>query len=718
MPDFTQRSALDALFQPSSIAVVGASPRPGAALSALNNFTSLGFQGRVSAINPKYDNVAGIPCFPSLTALDHVPDAVLIAVGRDRVAEAVEQAAALGVRAGVIFATGFSEVGPEGQLRQERIVAAARTANMALLGPNCQGFIDFHTRTALYMDDVESYQPGQVALIAQSGSVSTALINNRRGVRWSRTVSTGNEAVVNSADLLEYFVEQDDVRVICAFLETVRDPDKFFAVCDRARELGKPILVAKSGRTEAARAAATAHSGTLAAPDRLVDAAFRRHGVIRAESLDELLNTAVAMQLRRRPKGGRMAAITASGGQIELVLDAATGLTLELPEFSEHARAELAQVLDPTLATTNPLDYWGTPNPEENLERIVRLVAQDDIDIVALMGDFTVGPTGLTDRAHDVLRIALKLAQESECVFAVVDLVAGTVIPSQVEEALQGEVLALSGLQQSLRALEHLVTFSTSPMRPAAATRQRLSQQELESAEAALGRSTTNVVSGSAAIGILRAIGLSTPGSALVTSSDEALTAAAILGYPLVAKIGDEDVAHKTERGGVLVGIRADSELKQAMEQLVKAGASKVLLQEQIEAGTELYLGLQHAEGLGGFILVGFGGIWTEFLDDICIRPIGLAVGEPEEMLQQLRGYKRLIGARGQEHANLEALADAIHALDGLACSWGARIRELDVNPLIVTGQRAVAVDALVVLRDEQFPGANTSAPTIATSAS
>ncbi len=688
-------SAVRTLFAPKSVAVVGAS-RAGTGFDAVHNFKRLGFSGPVACVNPKYDEVSGFPCYPSLEDVPFTPDAVVLAVSRERVITMMEAVVAKGAKAAVAFALGFAEGGDDGRRLQARLNAMALEGGVAVLGPNCQGLINFVEPVAMYMDSVFPYDAGRVGLIAQSGSVATALINNTRGVRWSHAVSSGNEAVVDAAAILEYYVHNDDVDVICAFLETIRRPDAFFAQCDEARARGKAVIVCKSGRTPEAQVAAAAHTGALAVPDRLVDAALRRHHVTRVQSLDELLETALAAQSARRPRGGRLAVLTASGGQIELVHDNLPGTGLSIEPFSEETKSKLVPQLADFLPPNNPLDWWGTADFEVAVPKIVADIAADPgVDIILQVGDFTAGPTGEEDRAGGSLRAARAVMADSDKLFVVLDGVGGAPAAHRVESALSDGILALSGFDNGLRALGHLVRMSD---RDSAATRDSaLSPETAERVEAAFAELGPGSNGGPLAMRLLEAAGIPVAAHHVVDSAEAAVEAASSLAFPLVAKIADEDVAHKTERGGVVLGIASADELASATTALLQGGARRVLVQEQITAGTELILGVHVSDQLGSFVMVGLGGIWTEILDDVQFRPVPLLAGESSAMLAELKGYRRLMGARGSQAADVGQLSELVDRLDGLAVLLGRRIDAIDINPLILTAKGAIAVDALIV---------------------
>jgi acyl-CoA synthetase (NDP forming) len=678
-----------ALFEPASVAVVGASPTNYASRAAVANFAAMGFEGPVAGVNPRYDEVLGVPCAPSLRDLDFVPDSIVVSVNRDRVLPVIEEAADLGTRAAVVFGIGFAETGADGRARQEELTRIARGAGMAVLGPNCQGVINFSRSTALYMDDVKDYRPGAVGLIAQSGSISTALINNQRGVRWRYALSTGNEAVVNASDLLWHMVEDEDCRAVCLFLEALRDPDGFFAACDRASERDLPVIVLKTGKTEASMRAAQAHSGALAVPDRLVDARFERHGVIRVQTLEEMLETANALQVRQRPTRGAIATMTASGGQIEMVLDAAEQVGLEHPVLAPDTVARIDGILPDFLAAQNPLDWWGVADEGRACPALTELLAADPgVEMVVAVIDQSDHPTG-DGRFQQPLDTARDLAKRHDKLFVLLEGVGGISPADRVEELAADGVLLVSGFETGMRALGHLVRHS-----------RRVTASRADRATAGSGQSITlpsaRSFSGTTGLEFLSAAGVPIVPTRRVRGAAAAVAAAGELGYPVVAKFADDQVTHKTEAGGVITGLADGAAVRAAVARLEGAGQEEVLIQRQL-SGVELIAGVTCHPALGSFLVVGLGGIWTEVLGEVAIVPVGLAPGEAAGILGRLRGHELLAGARGTEPVDMAALALLIERLDALALQLGDQLASIDVNPVIATSSGVWAVDALIV---------------------
>ena len=686
------RTGLQKVMAPESVVVVGASPTHQWGRLVLDNFSRINYPGTVVAVNPKYEEIAGYPCYPSISDLPFVPDSVMVSVNRERAVGVIEEAAAKGIPGGVVIAIGFAEAGPVGRALQDRLTSVATEAGMALIGPNCQGVVNFVQPSAQYMDTVHPYAPGRVALFAQSGSVTTAVTNNPRGIRWSHIVSCGNEAVSGAAELMQFFVDDPATDIIAGFIEAIRKPDEFFAECDRAYELGKPVVILKSGRSAAGQAMATTHSGALAVPDRLVDQLLKRHHVLRVDSMEELLETVRALGGGRRIAGNRLAVVTASGGQIELLLDEISKYDIELPAFADDTKAKLVELLPEFLAPNNPLDYWGIVDYQGAYPVILRALLNDpSVDGVVAIADTTWGPTGDEGREAHTIDTVQDLGAETDKVLAIVSNIDGSVPKETAESAADKGVLFLSGFQVGIRALERLIEYS----RPGLAARPAPpANAGLASALDGLAGASTG---GKSALEVIAAAGIPVVQSIDVGSADDAAAAALSIGYPVAAKIGDADSLHKTEVGGVILDLADEAAVRAAFDRLRAAGATRVLVQQQVGAGVEMILGLSVDDRLGAFVLVGLGGIWTEVLDDVAIRPVGLREGEAAAMLDELRSRKLLDGARGAPPVDRASLVGAIEALDRIGQLEGGRLRSIDINPLFVGPDGVVAVDALVV---------------------
>ena len=684
--------SLERLMAPRSVAIVGAS-ESGTGRMVVENFLRLPFDGQLVAVNPKYKEVLGFPCFPSLEEISFIPDVAVLSVARERVLPILYQAADKGVSGVIVFALGFNEGDDLGREWETRLVDVANGAGMALLGPNCQGFVDFQRQTALYMDTVYPYDPGHVALVAESGSVLTSLLNNKWGARWSHAISCGNEAVTTAADVLSYLVELDGVTAVCAELETIRDVDVFVAACERALELEKSVVVCATGQTPESQAAVTAHTGALALPARLLKSTLQRHGVAVTESMEELLETAIAIQSPKRPAGGRLAVLAPSGGHIEFFHDNVARTHLSVPEFSDSTVRALEGVLPPLLHARNPLDWWGMADPDKNLPQLLKAVSADDsIDIILQSDDFTCGPTGDERRALGALSATLKVKDDIQKPFVLLDSVSGTPSAADVERGLSDGIVVLSGFGTGLQALSHLV----------ARWRPRPRERQARPAPAVRPiwrRCVREIIAGPDALDLLESAGIAVVKRVAASTPENAVSLAKALNYPVVVKSGEAELAHKTELGAVLLGLSTPEEVYQAATKILSAGAGQVLIEEQLTDGIELLIGLETRPPLGQFIAVGLGGIWAEVFDDVQIRPVGLREGEAEEMVRSLRALPLLSGARGTAGVDIDAVVEAVERLDDLALELGQTVKSIDINPLIAMKDRAIAVDSLFLRR-------------------
>jgi acetyltransferase len=663
-------------------------------MTVIENLRPRAGERRVAAIGPAAGEIAGVESAGALTDLGWIPDAVVVAVGPARVVSVIREAGELGVLGAVIFAGGFAEAGASGSELQAEVKAIADTHGMAVIGPNCQGVVNFAGSLPLYSDVVHSYEAGRVALISQSGSVTTALINNSRGVRWSHAVSSGNEACIDAADLLEYFIHAPEVAIVCGFLETIRRPERFFALCALAYEAGKAVVVCKTGRTRAAQMAAAAHSGALSSPDRLVDALFRRHRVIRTESLSELLETAKAIGSGARPRGRRVAAVSGSGGHIGLLLDEADGTRLAFPAFEAATEMQLCPVLAAAGRVENPIDYWGVPNLDEALPHALSILAADEnVDVLMAMADFSAGPTGRRPRAGRLLDAWEQSAGRGNRTLVLIDAVGGTPAPELIEQARDENVLVLSELGVGLKAVEHLIEYAAVDPPPAAMA----PGAGLDRVAEILSEATPGINSGELPLRLIRAAGIPTVPTTVLASGDELDGHGAELKFPVVAKVADPSVAHRADRGGVILGINSIGELADAVARLRRIGDGSVMVQPQLAREIELLVGLHCSPELGTFVLIGIGGTFTEGIGDVAIAPSGLREGEAGALLHRLRGYG-VLKATESMTASQPEIIEVVSRLDALGRFLDGRVQSLDINPLLVTPEGCVAVDALLVV--------------------
>ena len=707
---------LKPLLAPRAIAVVGASDRPGAGSLVLDNLRQLGFPGPVYPVNPKYSELAGWRCYPSLRDLPGPVDSVAILLGYQRVLPVLQEAAAIGARGAWSLASGFGEAGPAGEALQAEVAAFCHEHSIALCGPNCIGVVNFHARAATYSVALppSAMTPGHVGAVVQSGAVCLGLANAARGLGFSTLISSGNEAALDNADYIAYLADDPQTRVILAFIEGFRRPERFMAAAAKAFAAGKPLLVVKVGRSAVAQRATRAHTGSLAGADAVHDAVFRKLGVVRLDDLDELLEAAELFLKAPLPAGRGVGLLTLSGGQIGLIGDLMAGLDLELPELSPDAHAALEQILPPYSSIANPLDAWGAGNFEETYPACTRIVA--DEPRIHLIGVARDSSPGIAERevaqSIVIVEAAAKAASAAGKPVVVFANIANGIEPAVKARADVLGLPLLQGTRASLRAMEALIRYAERRRQPSEPS----GPGPVPAAEAAGLRhwlaGQPGSLTESAGKRLLAAYGIRVTREALATSSDDAVRLAAELSGPVVLKIASPDILHKTEAKGILLGLQAPEQVRAGFERILAnaraydphARLEGVLVQEMVPPGAvEVIVGSSVDPEFGPVVVFGMGGVLVELIKDATLRLAPVTVAEAAAMVAETRGAALLHGFRGAPPADLDALAAAIVRLSHLAYDFRNEIVAVDVNPLMVlpAGHGIVAADALVVRKGD-----------------
>ncbi len=717
------------LFAPRSVAVVGASARSGIATTVQHNLAVMGSATRCFFVNPRYTELDGQPCYPSLDALPERPDTVLVALNPLRAAAVTEEAARAGVPSVIIPGGGVVEGGSAAAQMQREVREIAIRHGIALLGPNCMGMVDLTTNAATYIGDINPWLPrGGVAGIAQSGSVTDAFIHSGSRIGFSRIIGCGSEAVLDACDYLAYCLDDPETHAVILFMEGFKRPERFLALADRALELGKPIMVVKVGRSPQAQAAAVAHSGTLAGEDRATDAALRAAGVIRCDDLDELLETAELVagchRLGRSVGRGRAGVVTVSTGEASLIADLVPRTGIDLPAVPEAARARLVREL-PTLGYVgNPLDPWGATDPAAAYAAAFDAFAgAGAYDVLAIVHDFPYRSLpSEVETAQTVTAELLRVTADRPDLMPVyISLTSGEPAPEtqrQLDEA--GGVPILRGAVESFRAIASVARWEAvrgrrlhdGPPRggwPAlAADRTPWGHDTDPAAGAAPGHDDRGrALPERESLELLAAAGVPVVAVSTAVDAEGAANAARAIGGHVVLKLDAVGLAHKSDVGAVRLDVAGDEavsrtagELLALGTRLMAAGTATVrgLLVEPMAApGLELIAGMTRDPQFGPIVLVGIGGILAEYLDDVVLRLAPVSDEEAVSMLGELRGSGLLDGARGRPAVDRGAVARALVALGRLAVAR-PDIRAIDVNPLIARDDGSIAVDALVVL--------------------
>jgi acetyltransferase len=689
-------------FSPRSVAVIGASAKefslPWWPLRLLRNN---GFGGTIYPVNPTRSEIEGLRAYGSVHDLPESPDLAVVVLNAERALDAVRECAERGVKTVVLPTQGFGEVSAEGAEREREIAAMAKRSGLRLIGPNTDGIANLATGA------IASIQPlldggvdaGPVGLATQSGATASSLLVRlkRAGVGCSLYASAGNETDLGLVDFLSVMVQDPRIKIVLSFVEAVRRPREFMQVADLAAELGKPIVLIKVGRSAEGARRAAAHTGALAGADELYDAMFAAHGVLRVSELSELVAVAKMFLSCGAPKGKGVGIISVSGGQAGAVADKACTAGLQVPSVSAATESKLNALLEFGKGF-NPCDVTGEVARDPSLV----LKVYEAFDREPSLSSIVFARKHLTANAAIIAagQLADSVARKDATPIAIYAM-DGAVPPAEGAEYRRGNIPVYDNLTDLFTAVDRLATYAQ--FRPSPAP-------EVARAARPSAISAEGVLDDEAAKALLRARSLPFPAEAFAKDVEQAVAAAARIGYPVVLKVVSDRIPHKTEAGGVALGLRSETQLRDAFERVMKNArdylggdsADGVVVQEQIEGAVEVIVGAKVDASLGPFVVVGLGGIMTEILKDIAIHPAPVDRESAKNMVLSLRGAALLQGFRGAPPRDIDALVDAIVGFSRLVAEQAAWLAEGDLNPVLVLeeGKGVRVVDALLVARE------------------
>jgi acyl-CoA synthetase (NDP forming) len=698
-----QRSgdSLKPLFRPNAVAVVGATPdlaKPGG--RCLRFLREFGFAGDLYAINPKYEQIDDVPCFPEIEAAPPGIDLVILILPAPAVPAMLRRAAACGTRAAIVCSAGFSEAGREGAALEQELIRAARATGLAVLGPNSLGLLDMNgslaaTFSTVLQADFEP-APGPIALVSQSGAMGAAIygLAQMEGVGVGTFVSTGNEAVLGLADYIRYFAESPDTRVILGYLEGIGDGLNLVAAARYARERGKIVAVLKAGLTEAGARAAKSHTGALAGSAAVFEAAFRRAGILTARSPRELLDIGVACSSDRLPSGVRVGIATMSGGAGAITSDRLAQLGMEVSSLSDETESAMRQLMPGFAAIGNPVDYGGIYTDPDRIESVVRTLAADP-NIDSLLCFIGLSPLMLGVLDDRLERIRRDIAKP-----VVATWLAGP--PSGVRSLRERGIPAYEDPIRTADALANMYAAA----RPLPVEPDRV-RSVLAPAVAELLQGGREVLGERVTKRLLAAYGVPVIEEWLAKTADEADAIARRLGTSVAIKAEADGLLHKSDVGAVALDVDP-ARVGEAFDRVVAAArqAASGAVHGAIVApmappgGLELLVGVKRDQQFGPVVALGLGGITSEALADVTLELAPLTKAHARAMCERLRGRSLLHAFRGAPERDLEALVDLLVAVGQLAVEVGPRLAELDCNPVVVypKGEGCLVLDAAAVL--------------------
>jgi acetyl coenzyme A synthetase (ADP forming)-like protein len=700
--------SLDALFRPRSVAVIGTSRRPGTiGYQILDNILRHGFTGVVYPVNPSATAVHSIRAWPSILEIPDPVDMAVVVVPKEHVARVVDECGEKGVKGVVVISAGFREVGGEGVAREAALVAQVEALGMRLVGPNCMGLVNTESHVSLNATFAPTMPPaGASSFLSQSGALGVTILDYAAelGLGIHHFVSVGNKPDVSGNDLIEYWEDDPDTRVILMYLENFGNPRKFTRIARRVTRK-KPIVVVKSGRTGAGARAASSHTGALAGADLATDALLAQCGVLRAESVEELFDMAMALEGQPVPRGPRVAIVTNAGGPGIIIADALESMGLEVVELSPPTQARLREILPPEASVRNPVDMIASATSETYREALGMVLEDEGVD--AAVAAF-VPPLGI--RQLDVASSIVHARQAAPDKPLMAVLMGREGLPEGKAELHQAGVPAYTFPESAARALAALNRYrrwlDRPVQEPVAFAVDRDAAAAVLNEVRADGRLQLTEPE---ALAVLAAYGIPTVDHVLARDRDAAVAAARKMGGAVVLKVVSPQVVHKSDAGGVVVGVEGDAEVEAAwdrihtsvLEAAPGAAIHGVLVARFMEGGRETILGMSLDPSFGPILMFGLGGIHVEALKDVAFRIQPVTEIDAREMLDGIRGRAILDGIRGEPPADRRALVDALQRLSQLVGDHHD-IEELDVNPFLVFAEGAVAADARIRLRSRE----------------
>jgi len=699
--------SMERILRPRSIAVIGASADPRSFGGfVLGNLERFGYDGTLHLVSRSSSEINGRACVQTIGELPDGMDVAVLAIPESGVLEAVQSLAAIGCHAAVLFASGYAEAGDEGHAKQAALAEAARTSGIVLVGPNCMGFTNLAAGVPLTFEPLaargKEVRPG-FGIVAQSGFMAANLRDALlgRGAPVVSVFSTGNEVAVRVEDVLAAYIADDQVRVIVVYAEQIRQPGLFLRLAADARDAGKPIVLLMPGRSARAREAAQSHTGALAGDHATAMAMLRREAVVTVESLDELLDTSVVLLRYPTPPAGGTAFMTGSGAMKNLALDFADDLGLAVPPLGEPVTEKLRALLPPYAVAENPLDYTTIGVRQPGLIGELLLTMLEDESIGNLVLAIPVGPVvAQKDKAEHIVPMVARAKKPAVLVLTGDD---SPIEPFFVDAINASGVPLFRSADRALRALNRVAQYGEALQRAARARHSSVSALPLPGPVPSNG-----IYAEYQGKNWLKGAGIPVPVGGLASNVEDAVRLAQEIGYPVVLKAQASDLPHKSDVGGVLVGMADDSAVRagwvqlhrniaQARPELVLDG---VLVEAMGPRGLELVIGAKRDPDWGPVVLVGLGGIWIEALQDVRLIPADMAEEDICVELTRLKAARVLAGTRGAGAVDIAAIAHVVAQI-GAQMQAQPQITEIDINPLVAyplgSTQQVLALDALLV---------------------
>jgi len=687
---------LKQFFNPESIALVGASTNPEKlGFKILKNIIDGGYKGKIFPVNPKAEKILGLKCYKGISEIEGRIELVVIVIPAKFVCDVAEECGKKGVSGLIVISAGFKEAGEEGKKREEKLKEIVRKYNMRLVGPNCLGVIDpINKLNASFAFDMP--QPGKIAFITQSGALGTAVLDwaIKENVGFSKFVSFGNKGDVSEIDLIEEFSEDPNTNVILLYLEGIENGKKFIEVAGNVSKK-KPIIVVKSGRTEMGSKAVSSHTGSIAGSDIAFETAFKKAGVIRAYSVEELFDYAIVFSYQSLIKGDKIAIVTNAGGPSVMAVDAIEKNGLHLAEISEKTQEKLKSFLPTAANTNNPVDALGDVNAENYGKALDVVLSDESVDgVICILTPQVV--TQVKETADKIIEISRKFDKTVLGCF-----MGGVRMEEGIKKLGEGKIPNYPFPERCVFSLKRMFDYrkylerGKEEMKIFKVEKEKVKEKIMEMKEK--GIKIAGDIEGRE---ILSLYGINTISSFVVKDISEGKEIFKKISAPVVMKLVSPDIIHKTEAGGVKVGIKTEEEFENAYKEIIKsareykkdARIEGIQIQQYIEGGVEVIVGVNRDVQFGHLIMFGLGGIYVELFKDVSFSLAPVTEKEVEEMINQVKASRLFKGFRNIPPADTEKIKETILRISQLVSDF-PEIKEMDINPLIVKEKEVVAVD-------------------------
>ncbi len=701
---------IEYFFKPQSIAIIGASPNVKALNGMLLKYLLRhNYGGQIYPVNPKYQEISGLKCYPRLADIPGPVDMVLVAIAAKNILPTLEQCAAKGVKSAVVYSSGFAETGEAGRETQEEINTYCQEKGIALCGPNCLGTVNLLENTVVASSPVleDELVKGSVGFVSQSGAFGFVTFHQAQDehVGFTYLVTTGNEAVLGTADLIEYMVEDDATKAVICYMEGLKDGDKFKGVAKKALAGGIPLVVFKVGKTEAGIKAIASHTAALAGSDNIFDAFFRQKGIVRATDSDALIDFAKIFANGRRAKGRGAAILSTSGGAGIMSVDTFLEYGMEIPDLTEESTQAISKIIPSYGSALNPVDVtaqiFGEPAYMQQCLQV--LVDDPNVDYL-LVSLSTVGGETAERIAEGLISVYNNTEKPIAVSWGASERLVGTAY------ARLGEA-GIPLYKQPIRCARALAALANySMLEQDFANNPDFTEMLPSGEEKAVWRDLLKNFPGETLTEdqskkLLDQAGIPVTREILVDEEEKAVAAAAEIGYPVVLKVMSPKILHKTEAGVLAIGIENEVQLRQsyreiyakALIKVTAADISGVLVQEMAPKGIEAVIGVKNDPQFGPTIMFGLGGILVEVLKDVTFKIAPLSRADARSMLQEIKGKKMLAGFRGQPAIHEETLVDTILQVSQLAYALKDEVAEMDINPIVLYPDGLKVVDALII---------------------